>query len=127
MIAVQYKGEEKQFSAEEISSMVLAKMRETAEVFLGTAVKNAIPVYFNNSQRQATIHASAIAGLNVMRIINEPTAAASPMVWRRCRSATKGGRCSSLILAAYFGCLPAQHRSGSRLRHGSLRREGRRR
>ncbi|CAN6295587.1 unnamed protein product [Urochloa humidicola] len=79
MIVVQFNGEEKQFSAEEISSMVLAKMRETAEVYLGTTVKNAVvtvPVYFNNSQRQATIDAGAIAGLNVMRIINEPTAAA---------------------------------------------------
>ncbi|CAL4913813.1 unnamed protein product [Urochloa decumbens] len=79
MIVVQFNGEEKQFSAEEISSMVLAKMRETAEVYLGTTVRNAVvtvPVYFNNSQRQATIDAGAIAGLNVMRIINEPTAAA---------------------------------------------------
>ena len=79
MIVVQFNGEEKQFSAEEISSMVLAKMRETAEVSLGTTIKNTVvtvPVYFNNSQRQATIDAGAIAGLNVMRIINEPTAAA---------------------------------------------------
>ncbi|CAN6295583.1 unnamed protein product [Urochloa humidicola] len=78
MIVVQFKGVEKQFSAEEIS-MVPAKMRQTAEVYLGTTVKNAVitvPVYFNNSQRQATIDAGAIAGLNVMRIINEPTAAA---------------------------------------------------
>jgi L1 cell adhesion molecule like protein len=59
--------------------MVLAKMRETAEVYLGTTVKNVVvtvPVYFNNSQRQATIDAGTIAGLNVMCIINEPTAAA---------------------------------------------------
>ncbi|TVU47541.1 hypothetical protein EJB05_07146 [Eragrostis curvula] len=79
MIMVQYKGEEKQFSAEEISSMVLAKLRKTAEVYLGTTVTNVVitvPVYFSNSQRQATIDAGAIAGLNVMRIINEPTAAA---------------------------------------------------
>ncbi|CAL4938752.1 unnamed protein product [Urochloa decumbens] len=79
MITVQYNGEERQFSAEEISSMVLAKMRETAEVYLGTTVKNAVvtvPVYFNNSQREATIAAGVIAGLNVMRIINEPSAAA---------------------------------------------------
>jgi L1 cell adhesion molecule like protein len=79
MIVVQYKGKEKQFMPEEISSMVLAKMRETAEVYLGTTVKNAVitvPVYFNNSQRDATIDAGTIAGLNVMRIINEPTAAA---------------------------------------------------
>ncbi|KAF8718736.1 hypothetical protein HU200_025037 [Digitaria exilis] len=79
MIVVQYKGEEKQFAAEEISSMVLAKMREPAEVYLGATVKNAVvtvPVYFNNSQRQATMDAGTIAGPNVMRIINEPTAAA---------------------------------------------------
>ncbi|KXG39678.1 hypothetical protein SORBI_3001G419700 [Sorghum bicolor] len=79
MIVVQFKGEEKQFFPEEISSMVLAKMKETAEVYLGTRIKNAVitvPVYFNNSQRQATIDAGTIAGLNVMRIINEPTAAA---------------------------------------------------
>jgi L1 cell adhesion molecule like protein len=79
MIVVQYKGEERQFSAEEISSMVLAKMKETAEVYLETTVKHAVitvPVYFSNSQRQATIDAGTIAGLNVMSIINEPTAAA---------------------------------------------------
>ncbi|KAF0894610.1 hypothetical protein E2562_001908 [Oryza meyeriana var. granulata] len=79
MIVVRHEGEERQFMPEEISSMVLAKMRETAEVYLGKTVKNAVitvPVYFNNSQRQATIDAGAIAGLNVMRIINEPTAAA---------------------------------------------------
>ncbi|WVZ56463.1 hypothetical protein U9M48_006988 [Paspalum notatum var. saurae] len=79
MIAVQYKGKEKQFMPEEISAMVLSKMKETAEVFLDTTVKNAVitvPVYFNNSQREATMDAGAIAGLNVMKIINEPTAAA---------------------------------------------------
>ncbi|XP_010931247.1 heat shock cognate 70 kDa protein 2 [Elaeis guineensis] len=79
LIAVQYKGEEKQFAAEEISSMVLMKMREIAEAYLGSTVKNAVvtvPAYFNDSQRQATKDAGVIAGLNVMRIINEPTAAA---------------------------------------------------
>ncbi|KAL0013494.1 hypothetical protein SO802_000563 [Lithocarpus litseifolius] len=79
MIVVRYKGEEKQFSPEEISSMVLTKMRETAEAFLGQPIKNAVitvPAYFNDSQRQATKDAGAIAALNVMRIINEPTAAA---------------------------------------------------
>ncbi|PON89342.1 Heat shock protein 70 family [Trema orientale] len=79
MIVVQYKGEEKQFAAEEISSMVLTKMKEIAEAFLGQTIKNAVitvPAYFNDSQRQATKDAGAIAGLNVMRIINEPTAAA---------------------------------------------------
>ncbi|XP_027330881.1 heat shock 70 kDa protein isoform X2 [Abrus precatorius] len=79
MIVVTYKGEEKTFAAEEISSMVLIKMREVAEAFLGHAVKNAVitvPAYFNDSQRQATKDAGAISGLNVLRIINEPTAAA---------------------------------------------------
>ncbi|KAI8564635.1 hypothetical protein RHMOL_Rhmol03G0196100 [Rhododendron molle] len=79
MIGVTYKYEEKQFSAEEISSMVLIKMREIAEDYLGTTVENAVvtvPAYFNDSQRQATKDAGVIAGLHVMRIINEPTAAA---------------------------------------------------
>ncbi|XBI30044.1 hypothetical protein VPH35_053886 [Triticum aestivum] len=79
MIVVQYKGEEKQFAAEEISSMVLIKMKEIGEAYLGTTIKNAVvtvPAYFNDSQRQATKDAGVIAGLNVMRIINEPTAAA---------------------------------------------------
>ncbi|KAJ4819709.1 Heat shock 70 kDa protein [Rhynchospora pubera] len=79
MIVVQHKGEEKQFSAEEISSMVLTKMKEIAEAYLGSTIKNAVvtvPAYFNDSQRQATKDAGVISGLNVMRIINEPTAAA---------------------------------------------------
>ncbi|PNX98935.1 heat shock protein, partial [Trifolium pratense] len=79
MILVNYKGEEKRFLAEEISSMVLTKMREIAEKFLESPVKNAVvtvPAYFNDSQRKATKDAGSIAGLNVMRIINEPTAAA---------------------------------------------------
>ncbi|KAF4660112.1 70-kilodalton heat shock protein [Perkinsus olseni] len=79
MIEVHFKGEVKKFHAEEISSMVLIKMRETAEAFLGTKVNDAVvtvPAYFNDSQRQATKDAGSIAGLNVLRIINEPTAAA---------------------------------------------------
>ncbi|CAN6284734.1 unnamed protein product [Urochloa humidicola] len=79
MVVVQYQGKERQFTPEEISAMVLAKMRETAEVYLDKPIKNAIitvPVYFNDAQRQATIDAGTIAGLNVMRVINEPTAAA---------------------------------------------------
>ncbi|KAJ0100869.1 hypothetical protein Patl1_06364 [Pistacia atlantica] len=79
MIFVKYKGEEKLFGAEEISSMVLIKMRETAEAYLGSTVKNAVvtvPANFNDSQRQATIDAGVIAGLHGIRIINEPTAAA---------------------------------------------------
>jgi L1 cell adhesion molecule like protein len=78
-IEVEYKGETKNFFPEEISSMVLTKMKETAESFLGKTVTNAVvtvPAYFNDSQRQATKDAGTIAGLNVMRIINEPTAAA---------------------------------------------------
>lgn len=78
-IQVEYKGEAKKFAPEEISSMVLVKMKETAEAYLGKKVKDAVitvPAYFNDSQRQATKDAGAIAGLNVMRIINEPTAAA---------------------------------------------------
>eukprot|EP00527_Entomoneis_sp_CCMP2396_P009144 CAMPEP_0198137190 /NCGR_PEP_ID=MMETSP1443-20131203/719_1 /TAXON_ID=186043 /ORGANISM="Entomoneis sp., Strain CCMP2396" /LENGTH=655 /DNA_ID=CAMNT_0043798543 /DNA_START=61 /DNA_END=2028 /DNA_ORIENTATION=- len=79
IIEVEYKGETKQFKAEEISSMVLVKMKEIAEAYLGKEVRNAVvtvPAYFNDSQRQATKDAGAIAGLNVLRIINEPTAAA---------------------------------------------------
>ncbi|CEO96729.1 Heat shock 70 kDa protein [Plasmodiophora brassicae] len=76
---VQYKGDTCTFYPEEISSMVLIKMRETAEAYLGESVNNAVitvPAYFNDSQRQATKDAGMIAGLNVLRIINEPTAAA---------------------------------------------------
>jgi len=78
-IEVTYKGEVKRFFAEEISSMVLTKMKETAEAYLGKTVNKAVitvPAYFNDSQRQATKDAGRIAGLNVLRIINEPTAAA---------------------------------------------------
>jgi hypothetical protein len=79
MIQVEFKGETKTFSPEEISSMVLTKMKETAEAHLDRTVTSAVitvPVYFNGNQRQATMDAGAIAGLNVLRIINEPTAAA---------------------------------------------------
>ncbi|XP_008546462.1 heat shock protein 68 [Microplitis demolitor] len=78
-IQVEFKGERKVFSPEEISSMVLTKMREIAEAYLGQQIREAVitvPAYFNDSQRQATKDAGSIAGLNVLRIINEPTAAA---------------------------------------------------
>ena len=78
-IQAEYKGEEKKFSPEEISSMVLSKMKETAEAYLGKHVTNAVitvPAYFKDAQRQATKDAGRIAGLNVLRVINEPTAAA---------------------------------------------------
>lgn len=78
-IKVEYKGQTKKLSPEEVSSMVLSKMKEVAETYLGTKVNDAVitvPAYFNDSQRQATKDAGSIAGLNVLRIINEPTAAA---------------------------------------------------
>ena len=78
-IDVEYKGEKKTFRAEEISSMILINMKETAEAYIGEKVTDAVitvPAYFNDEQRQSTKDAGAIAGLNVLRIINEPTAAA---------------------------------------------------
>lgn len=78
-IRVEFKGETKNFFPEEISSMVLVKMKEIAEAYLGKKVNDAVitvPAYFNDSQRQATKDAGAISGMNVLRIINEPTAAA---------------------------------------------------
>ena len=78
-IAIKFKSQERHFLPEEISSMVLAKMHEIAETYLASPVKDAVvtvPAYFNYSQRQATKDAGTIAGLNIMKIINEPTAAA---------------------------------------------------
>ena len=79
IIQANYKGELKDFQPEEISSMVLVKMKEIAQDYLGQTVDSAVitvPAYFNDAQRQSTKDAGVIAGLNVLRIINEPTAAA---------------------------------------------------
>jgi heat shock 70kDa protein 1/2/6/8 len=79
LIKATYKNENKTFTPEQISSMILVKMKEIAEQYLGKKVTDAVitvPAYFNDAQRQATKDAGAIAGLNVLRIINEPTAAA---------------------------------------------------
>ncbi|KAF2745362.1 heat shock protein 70b [Sporormia fimetaria CBS 119925] len=78
-VRVEVKGEETTFTPEEISAMVLGKMKEVAESYLGETVKNAVvtvPAYFNDAQRAATKDAGTIAGLNVLRVVNEPTAAA---------------------------------------------------
>lgn len=78
-IVIKFKGKIEKFQPETISSMVLLKMKDVAESFLSKTIKNAVitvPAYFNDSQRQATKDAGVISGLNVLRIINEPTAAA---------------------------------------------------
>jgi L1 cell adhesion molecule like protein len=79
LIQVEFKRETKTFAPEEISAMILTKMKETAETYLSKTIKRVVitvPAYFNDSQRQATKDAGTIAGLDVLRIINEPTAAA---------------------------------------------------
>jgi L1 cell adhesion molecule like protein len=94
LIQAEFKGETKTFAPEEISAMVLTKMKETAETYLGKDLKKAVvtvPAYFNDSQRQATKDAGTISGMEVMRIINEPTAAAIAYGLDR-KDQTKGER-----------------------------------
>jgi len=101
-IGVEYKYEGKTFTPEEISSMVLTKMKETAEAYLGSQVRDAVitvPAYFNDSQRQATKDAGVISGLNVLRIINEPTAAAIAYGLDK----KKGSKCESNVLIFDLG------------------------
>lgn len=91
MIRVEYKGKDKDFTPEEVSAQVLKKMKEIAETFLGEPVKHAVvtvPAYFNDEQRNATMLAGRIAGLNILRIINEPTAAAMAYAFDTDKSAT---------------------------------------
>lgn len=79
VVEVEVAGETRQFSPEEISAMILGKMKNVAESYLGQKVRHAVvtvPAYFNDKQRQATKDAGIIAGLNVVRVVNEPTAAA---------------------------------------------------
>lgn len=105
-IQVVYKGETKEFSPEEISSMVLIKMKETAESFMGKKVDDAVitvPAYFNDSQRQATKDAGRISGLNVLRIINEPTAAALAYGLDKKKSVGGGSNQESNILIFDLG------------------------
>jgi len=79
LVSIEIQGAQKTFTPEEVSAMVLGKMKEVAESYLGEKVTNAVvtvPAYFNDAQRAATKDAGTIAGLNVMRVVNEPTAAA---------------------------------------------------
>ncbi|OIT02067.1 PREDICTED: heat shock cognate 70 kDa protein-like [Nicotiana attenuata] len=108
MICVDYKEEGKQFTAEQISAMALTELKRVAEKFIGSTVKNAVvsvPACFNDSQRQATKDACAIAGLNVMRIINEPTAAGIAYFMDKKDSSSNAGKKNVLIFDLGGGTL----------------------
>jgi len=105
-IQVEYNGEEKVFAPEEISSMVLVKMKEIAETYLGKTVSKAVitvPAYFNDSQRNATKDAGIISGLEVLRIINEPTAAAIAYGLDNPEKKGKGGKKERVVLIFDLG------------------------
>jgi L1 cell adhesion molecule like protein len=107
MIEVEYKNEKQQYSPEQIGSMVLQKMKKIAEDYLGQPVKDAVitvPAYFNDAQRQATKDAGTIAGLNVLRIINEPTAAA--IAYGLQKKSTKEQNILVYDLGGKLFCLP---------------------
>ncbi|KAG8928578.1 70-kilodalton heat shock protein [Tulasnella sp. 418] len=123
-IQIEHRGETKQFSPKEISSMVLSKMKEIAETYLGETVKDAVitvPANFNHSQRQATIDAGIIAGFNVLRIINEPTAAGIAYGLDRQTSGDRnvivldlgGGTCDVSLLAIDEGIVFVQATAGT--------------
>lgn len=102
-VSVEVEGSDKVFTPEEVSAMILGKMREVAEGYLGEKVKNAVvtvPAYFNDAQRAATKDAGTIAGLNVMRVINEPTAAALAY------GLDKGGAEKNIIVYGELPLLP---------------------
>jgi L1 cell adhesion molecule like protein len=100
-VEVDFKGERRRFSPEEVSSMILAKMKQTAEASLGHEVTKAVitvPAYFNDAQRQATKDAGTICGLEVLRIINEPTAAAIAYGLDKKSTSTKEGEANTVLV-----------------------------
>lgn len=105
-IKVDYMGEEKRFYPEEISAMVISKMKQTAEDYLGEEVKDmviTVPAYFGDAQRQATKDAGAIAGVNVLRIVNEPTAAA--IAYGMDNVVGTGGKDKNVLIFDLGGCI----------------------
>ncbi|KAJ0810216.1 putative Heat shock protein 70 family [Helianthus annuus] len=103
-VVVELKGEEKKYAPEELSAMVLKKLKESAEAFIGREVIDAVitvPAYFNNNQREATKEAGTLAGLNVLQLINQPTAAA--IVYRLDHRVDEGWCNDKNVLVFDFG------------------------